>query len=66
MPKIDESRMAEKPEGITEAQWRAKLEYEAVQHQQATSDDETTTRTDYRAREAADAVLRGQKSRRKR
>ncbi len=58
--KLDETeaRMGEKPEGVTEAQWRAKLAYEAVQHGQAASDDETVTRTDYRAREAAEGVLR--------
>ncbi len=55
--KIDESRMAERPEGVTEQQWRAKLEYEAVQAGQAASDEDDQTRTDYRARDAADAVL---------
>ena len=57
MAKIDESRMAERPEGVTEEQWRAKLAYEAVQHEQAASDEDDQTRTDFRARDAADAVL---------
>lgn len=57
MAKIDESRMAERPEGVTEQQWRAKLEYEAVQAGQAASDEDDQTRTDYQARDAADAVL---------
>lgn len=57
MPKIDESRMKERPEGVTEAMWRAKLEYEAVQAAHAKSDAHPATETNDEAKQAADAVL---------
>ncbi len=54
VPKIDESRMAERPEGVSEKSWRAKLEYEAVQQQQARED---MNRTSYEAKEASNKIL---------
>ena len=62
MAKIDESRMAERPEGVTEEQWRARLAYEAVQAEQAKAPEVHATRTDNDAKQAADAVLRGEES----
>lgn len=59
MAKIDEARMAERPEGVSERVWRAKIAYEAVQAEQ-----EHVGRTDYTAREAADAVRRGEEPKR--
>lgn len=58
---IDESRMAERPEGVTEDQWRAKLVYEAVQHEQAETPEAHLPATDSAAKEAADKVRRGRK-----
>jgi hypothetical protein len=57
MVKIDESRMAERPEGVSEAQWRAKVVYEAVQHEQAKDPETHAARTDSEAKDAADEVL---------
>ena len=52
-----EQRMQERPEGVTERQWRAKLVYE--DETRAEPDDEVT-RTSRAAKDAADAVLRGE------
>jgi hypothetical protein len=50
MPKIDNAKMAERPEGVSEQQWRAKLAYEAVEAERAGGD---VTRTSYEAQQAA-------------
>ncbi len=60
MANIDESTMQERPEGVTERQWRAKLVYQAVQAEHADAPEEHVTRANTDAREAARAVLRGE------
>lgn len=50
--KIDESRLSERPAGITEDQWRAKLVYEAHQAERAAG-GEPLTETSTTARDAA-------------
>ena len=55
---IDETRMQERPEHVSEKQWRARLTYEAIQHQQASDPDWPTTETDTTAARAADQVRR--------
>jgi len=56
MVKIDEKRMAERPEGVTEETWRAKLAYEAVQAEQAAKAGQHATRTDDDAQRAVGAA----------
>ena len=56
-PKIDERRLGERPSGISEDQWRAKLVYEAHQAQRAAGETSSLTETDTIARDAAAAAL---------
>lgn len=57
---IDESRLAERPPGISEQQWRAKLTYEAVAAQHAADPETHATRDDNDDAQRAAAEVLGQ------
>ena len=56
MAKNDENELADRPAGVSELQWKARLAYQAVQAERA-KHPEQLVETDTAARESANEVL---------
>lgn len=52
----NDNELADRPSGVSELAWQARLAYQAVQAERAKHPEQLTT-TDTKARDAANAVL---------